>query len=127
MRDFIIQIPKLIDTQKTFHQQLQIEAHSLGHCFLHDMVSKLETPGLSSLLGTSRGNAIYNLRHPWLRFLYAQLEQEAFTESWTMIDCQCYIVVSHLDGSKVTIGQKPFADVPLPTLNMDETSNCVAK
>eukprot|EP00434_Breviolum_minutum_P028681 symbB.v1.2.025379.t1/scaffold2459.1/size78741/3 len=25
------------------------------------------------------GNAIYNLRHPWLRFLYAQLEQEAFT------------------------------------------------
>lgn len=44
-----------------------------------------------------------------------------------MIDCQCYIVVSHLDGSKVRIGQKPFTDVPLPTVKMDETSNFVAK
>lgn len=28
------------------------------------------------------GNAIYNLRHPWLRSLHEQLAREAFTDPW---------------------------------------------
>ena len=64
---------------------------AIPSCFLHSRwldVVKMDEDGKmvkvgSSLTLTAWGNAIYNLRHPWLRWLHSQLEKEASeVDSW---------------------------------------------